>query len=162
MTEGGVSPSHYVFSDYEKTYVPPGCVDSSPTSAFYSGSGSVYLTLARGLSEFAGSTSTGSSCQTLPGTFPSLTAQSFVLSSSWTGGTSVVASISCAGLTIGVDYEITVTLTRRDSGTDAFISTTQAVITFTADATTDTVDYNVPIEAGTKVNFDSADSIVAA
>lgn len=107
---------------------------------------------------------TSNSCQTLPGTIGNGTGCPYTTLNdqiSIVAPRSVVASIACANLTIGETYEITATLTRRNSSTDAFISEDDVTFNFTADGTTDTVDYDVPIETGVKVNFDSADSIVA-
>jgi hypothetical protein len=107
-----------------------------------------------------GTPTVGSSCQTLPGTIGSTSARS-TTQLAITNPTSVVSTITCGDLVNGSTYEITATLTRRASADNAFISTNTVTITFTADGTTDTVDYPVPVETGVKVNFDSADSIVA-
>lgn len=164
---GGPTSSGTVLTitDTSKTISGNGCLPGSipGSSELWSGSvieelsvpDTVQAALIRGTS------SVGSSCQTIPGTISASSAKSITAIALTGSTTSVVATIACTGLTIATNYQITATLTRRNSSTDAFISTTTVAILFTADATSDNVPYNVPIETGVKVNFDSADSIVA-
>lgn len=107
-----------------------------------------------------GSPTIGSACETEPGTIDP-TSPGNKAELAFTGVRSVAVTISCANLTDGLDYSISATLTKRDASTNALIGTETATITFTADGTTDTVDYDVPIETDVKVEFTSADSITA-
>lgn len=108
-----------------------------------------------------GSPTVGSLCQTSPGSIGT-TLAGITSQLSFSGTTSVVTTINCEGLQIGQSYVITATLTRRNASDDSLIGTEEVEIEFTAESTTDSVDYDVPIETGVKVEFTSADSIALA
>ena len=58
---------------------------------------------------------------------------------------SVVATIPLSGLTVGVDYTVTIALDRYTAGGGAYVDSITDEVTFTAGATTEDLEYDVPV-----------------
>lgn len=66
------------------------------------------------------------------------------------------------GLTAAVAYTITANINRYTAGGGAFHSTVQVEIDFTADASSDSVDYEVPVNTDFDYEFASIVSVLPA
>lgn len=107
------------------------------------------------------SATSGTLCKTTAGTIGSTSARS-TSALSITGSRSVRATISLTGLTVSQAYNITANINRYTAGGGGFVDTVQAVINFTADGASDTVDYDVPMNTDFDYEFASIASVVAA
>lgn len=105
--------------------------------------------------------SSGTLCRTQAGTITStgkFSNASIIIQST----TTVRATISLTGLTVSQAYNITANINRYTAGGGGFVDTVQAVINFTADGASDTVDYDVPMNTDFDYEFASIASVVAA
>jgi hypothetical protein len=91
-----------------------------------------------------GSPASGSSCKTTAGTIGTTSAGSET-AIAITDTRAVRATIPLTGLTIGIEYTVTIDLDRYTAGGGAYVDSITDSITFTAGATTESLEYDVPI-----------------
>lgn len=134
-----------------------GCDGKSPFSSVTTGSDRVLLnvpdTVAAALAR--GSPTSDTNCKTTAGTIGSTSANS-VTQISIVTTRSVTVTFSLSSLINGNNYDIEVTLNRYVAGGGGFVDQITDTITFTASGTTDSVDYEVPVNTDYDYEYSSA------
>jgi hypothetical protein len=108
-----------------------------------------------------GGVATGSNCRTTSGSIGTTSVLSttaiFV-----TGPRSVVATIPITGLTNGVDYIVTVKINRYTAGGGSYVDYIYDTIEFTAGATSEDIEYDVPVNTDYDYEIDTSYKDIAA
>lgn len=99
-----------------------------------------------------GSPTVGTNCKTTAGTIGTTSAGS-ATQLSITGTRSVRATIPLSGLTIGVDYTVTIEIDRYGAGGGSYVDTITEDITFTAASTSESIEYDVPVNTDYDYEF---------